>query len=137
VIAARRVAGRALNNADLSLDRLAAEGPPPSVLEPHMTLGTMTRRLVATLSAFGTARHVADPGASAAALAAIGADAGQFLRAAAAALRTGEPPPAYQRHDAAVAALPELLAARVARIDLQLSIIAEAAARTLAIAAPA
>jgi len=137
VIAARRVAGRALNNADLSLDRLAAEGPPPSVLEPHMTLGTMTRRLVATLSAFGTARHVADPGESAAALAAIGADAGQFLRAAAAALRTGVPPPTYQRHDAAAAALPELLAARVARIDLQLSIIAEAAARTLAIAAPA
>lgn len=132
VIEARRRAGRALNNADLSLDRLAAEGPPPEVLESHMALATMTRRLAATLSAFGTARHVADPSASAAALAAIGDDAERFLRAAATALRRGSPPPAYARHEAVAAALPELLAARISRIDLQLSIIADAAARTVA-----
>jgi len=132
VIEARRRAGRALNNADLSLDRLAAEGPPPEVLESHMTLATMTRRLVATLSAFGTARHVADPSASADELTAIGDDAERFLHVAANALRSGSPPPGYQRHEAAAAALPELLAARVNRIDLQLSIIADAAARAVA-----
>lgn len=146
VIAARRRAGRALNNADLSLDRLAAEGPPATVLEPHMTLATMTRRLAATLSALGTARHVSDPtgpstmanpGDPAAILAAIGADAEAYVRGAASALRTATPPPAYQRHDAIATALPALLAARVARIDLQLSIIAEAATRTVAITRPA
>jgi len=132
VIEARRRAGRALNNADLSLDRLAAEGPPPEILESHMALATMTRRLAATLSAFGTARHVVDPGAAATELAAIGDDADRFLHAAAGALRSGSPPPAYQRHEAAAAALPELLAARINRIDLQLSIIADAATRTAA-----
>lgn len=135
VIDARRRAGRALNNADLSLDRLVAEAPPASVLEPHMTLATMTRRLAATLSAFGTARHVADPGAEAAAVVvAIGKDAEAVLRAAAQAVRGGSAPPTYQRHDAQAAALPPLIAARVARIDLQLSIISEAAARTVAVA---
>ncbi len=134
VIDARRRAGRALNHADLSLDRLVAEAPPAPVLEPHMTLATMTRRLAATLSAFGTARHVADPGDSAV-LAAIGRDAEAYLRGAAAALRDGTRPPAYQRHDAITAELPALITARVARIDLQLSIIAEAAARTAALGA--
>jgi uncharacterized membrane protein YccC len=132
VIAARRHAGRALNNADLSLDRLAAEGPPAAVLEPHMTLATMTRRLAATLSAFGTARHIADPSESSAVVTAIGGDAEGYLRGAASALRSGAPPAVYQRHDVG-AAVPELLAARIARIDLQLSIIAEAVARTAAV----
>jgi uncharacterized membrane protein YccC len=131
VIAARRRAGRALNNADLSLDRLAAEGPPAEVLESYMTLATMTRRLAATLSAFATARHVADPGETAGALAATGTEVERFLHGAAEALRSATPPPAYQRRDAAPGA-PELLAARLARIDLQLAIIAEAAARTAA-----
>jgi uncharacterized membrane protein YccC len=134
VIGARRAAGRVFNNADLSLDRLVAEGAPPAILEPHMTLATMTRRLAATLSAFATARHVADPSRSVATVAAIGADAEQFLRAAAAALRTGGSPPVYRRHDEA-SAIPDLLAARIARIDLQLSIIAESVARTVAVAA--
>jgi uncharacterized membrane protein YccC len=134
VIAARRTAGRAFNNADLSLDRMVAEGAPGAVLEPHMTLATMARRLAATLSAFGTARHVSDPGESSAILVAIGGDAERCLRGAAEALRTGVPLPPYQRHDGAAAALPMLLAARVARIDLQLSIIADAAARTIAVA---
>jgi uncharacterized membrane protein YccC len=129
VIAARRRAGRALNNADLSLDRLAAEGPPPEVLESHMTLATMTRRLAATLSAFATARHVAGPGAAAGALAATGAEVERSLRGVAEALRSSTPPPAYQRREA-IPGVPELLAARFARIDLQLAIIAEAAART-------
>lgn len=132
VIEARRRAGRALNHADLSLDRLAAEGPPPSLLEAHMAVGTMTRRLAASLSAFATARHVIDPDASISVLAAIGADAERFLQAAAQSLRDSSPPPTYQRHEAIAAALPELLAARIARIDLQLSIIAEAVARTVA-----
>jgi uncharacterized membrane protein YccC len=137
VIEARRRAGRAFNHADMSLDRLAAEGAPAGVLEPHMAVATMTRRLAATLSAFGTARHVADPGESAAALAAIGGDAERFLQSAAAALRAGGGAPGYQRHEAAAAALPALLAARVARIDLQLSIIAEAVGRTLTSPPPA
>jgi uncharacterized membrane protein YccC len=137
VIAARRRAGRALNNADLSLDRLIAEGPPAAILEPQMTLATMTRRLAATLSAFGTARHISDPSASAAILTRIGADAERYLHGAAEALRAGASPPAYERHDAVAATLPALLAARVARIDLQLSIIAEAVARTIAVAQPA
>src|SRR6185295_4565030 len=98
--------------------------------------GTMTRRLAATLAAFGTARHVADPGEATAVLAAIGSDAESFLRATAEALRRDASPPAYQRHEAAAVALPALLAARITRIDLQLSIIAEAAARTAA-SAPA
>jgi uncharacterized membrane protein YccC len=130
VIAARRRAGRALNHADLSLDRFAAEGPPPEVLEAHMTLATMTRRLAATLSAFATARHVAEPGDPAGALAATGAEVERFLRGAAEALRSATPPPAYQRRDA-IPEAPELLAARLGRIDLQLAIIAEAAARTV------
>ncbi|HEX3481392.1 MAG TPA: FUSC family protein [Kofleriaceae bacterium] len=132
VIAARRRAGRALNNADLSLDRLAAEGPPPQVLESHMALATMTRRLAATLSAFATARHVADPGDAAGALAATGADVERSLRGLAEVVR-GErstpAPPSYQRREPPPG-VPELLAARLARIDLQLAIIAEAAART-------
>jgi hypothetical protein len=66
----------------------------------------------------------------------IGGDAVAYLRGAAEALRSGSVPPAYQRHDLGAAALPELLAARIARIDLQLSIIAEAVARTSAAAAP-
>jgi len=136
VIAARRRAGRALNNADLSLDRMAAEGPPPAVLETYMTLATMTRRLSSTLSAFATARHVADPSqastaAAAAVLTAIGGDAKSFLRQAAEALRAGTPPPTYQRHDAATASLPPLLAARMSRIDRQLSILSEAVTRTV------
>jgi uncharacterized membrane protein YccC len=135
VIDARRRAGRALNNADLSLDRLVAEAPPPAVLEPHMTLATMTRRLAATLSAFGTARHVADPGEAAAVLQAIGRDAEAVLHGAAVALREGTTPPVYQRHELQTAGLPPLMAARVGRIDLQLSIIAEAAARTAAVLA--
>jgi hypothetical protein len=111
-----------------------------------MTLATMTRRLAATLSALGTARHVSDPtGPSdmadstdpAAVLAALGADAEAYLHGAASAIRTATPPPAYQRHDAIATALPALLAARAARIDLQLSIIADAAARTVAITRPA
>jgi hypothetical protein len=130
VIDARRRAGRALNNADLSLDRLAAEGPPPAVFESHMTLATMTRRLAATLGAFATARHVADPGDSSAVLTAIGAGAEHFLHAAAQSLRDGGPVPAYVRREAS-ARLPALLAARLARIDLQLSIIAEAIARVV------
>jgi uncharacterized membrane protein YccC len=132
VIAARRRTGRALNHADLSLDRLAAEAPLPGLFEAHMAVATMTRRLTATLSAFATARHVIDPDASISVLAAIGADAERFLQAAAQALRDTTPPPTYQRHEAIAAALPELLAARIARIDLQLSIIAEAVARTVA-----
>lgn len=136
VIAARRRAGRALNHADLSLDRLAAEAPSSSVLESHMTLATMTRRLAATLSAFATARHIADPGAAGAVLAALGGDAEAYLHHAARALRAGEPAPPYQRHTGLAAVLPDLLAARVIRIDLQLSIIAEAVARTAAIAIP-
>ncbi|MEO7735660.1 MAG: hypothetical protein ABIY55_32195, partial [Kofleriaceae bacterium] len=137
VIDARRRAGRALNNADLSLDRLVAEAPPAPILEPHMTLATMTRRLAATLSAFGTARHVSDPGDAATTLAAIGSDAETYLRGAAVALRDGTPPPIYTRHDVLAANLPALIAARVTRIDLQVSIIAEAAARTVAITQPA
>jgi uncharacterized membrane protein YccC len=133
VISARRRAGRAFNNADLSLDRLIAEHPAAAVLEPRMALATMTRRLAATLSAFGTARHVSDPGESAAILGAIGGDAETYLRSAATAIRTGGSAPAYQRHDAATAVLPTLLAARVARIDLQMSIIAEAVARSVAV----
>jgi len=132
VIAARRSAGRAFNHADLSLDRLAAEGPPAAILEPHMTIATMVRRLSTTLSAFATARHVADPGASTAVLTAIGGDAEGYLHGAAEALRDATPPPAYRRHDGAAEALPALLAARVARIDLQLSIIAEAVTRAAA-----
>jgi hypothetical protein len=97
-----------------------------------MTLATMTRRLAATLSAFGTARHVSDPRESIAILTAIGADAETYLRSAAGALRTTTPAPAYHRHDAIAAALPALLAARVSRIDLQLSIIADAATRSVA-----
>ena len=135
VIDARRRAGRAINNADLSLDRLVAEAPPPAVLEPHMTLATMTRRLAATVSAFGTARHIADPGEATASLRAIGGDAEAVLRGAARALRDGTPAPAYTRHDAQAAGLPALIAVRVARIDLQLSIIAEAASRTVAVLA--
>jgi uncharacterized membrane protein YccC len=139
VIAARRSAGRAFNNADLSLDRLVAEGVPAAVLEPQMALATLARRLAATLSAFGTARHVSDPGDSAAILTAIGDDAERCLRGVAEALRThggagpeNSPLQPYQRHDVAVQALPALLAARVTRIDLQLSIIVDAAARTIA-----
>ena len=137
VIDARRRAGRALNNADLSLDRLVAEAPPAPILEPHMTLATMTRRLAATLSAFGTARHVSDPGEAMAIVAAIGNDAEAYLRAAAMALRDGTPPPPYKRRDALASGLPALIAARVARIELQVSIIAEAVARTVAISQPA
>jgi uncharacterized membrane protein YccC len=134
VIAARRSAGRAFNNADLSLDRLVAEGAPSTVLEPQMTLATLARRLAATLSAFGTARHVSDPGDAAAILTAIGDDAERCLRGVAEALRSGTALQPYQRHDAAVQTLPTLLAARVTRIDLQLSIIVDAAARTIAVA---
>jgi uncharacterized membrane protein YccC len=133
VIAARRVAGRAFNHADLSLDRLVAEGPPANVLEPQMTLATMSRRLAATLSAFGTARHVSDPRESTAILVAIGGDAERYLHSAAAALRTQAPLTPYPRHDAVAEKLPALLAARVARVDLQLSIIGDAAARTIAV----
>ncbi|HSS02083.1 MAG TPA: FUSC family protein [Kofleriaceae bacterium] len=133
VIAARRVAGRAFNNADLSLDRLVAEGPPATVLEPQMTLATMSRRLAATLSAFGTARHVSDPRESTAILVAIGGDAERYLHSAADALRTQAPLAPYARHDAVAEKLPPLLAARVARVDLQLSIISDAAARTIAV----
>lgn len=132
VIAARRLAGRAFNNADVSLDRVVAEGAPAAVLEPQMTLATMARRLAATLSAFGTSRHVSDPAGSTAILTAIGDDAERYLHEAAAALRATTPLPPYQRHDVAVEALPTLLAARVARVDLQLSIIGDAAARTVA-----
>jgi len=140
VIAARRRAGRALNNADLSIDRLVAERPPPDVLEAHMTLATMTRRLSATLSAFATARHVIDAGgpgavkASNETVTAIGRDAAAFLHGVASAIRTGGTGPVYQRHDAAVAALPPLLAARMLRIDTQLSILGEAVARRQAAA---
>jgi hypothetical protein len=100
-----------------------------------MTLATMTRRLAATLSAFATARHVADVREAAAALTAIGAGADHFLRAAAQALRDGGPVPAYVRRETS-AQLPTLLAVRVARIDLQLSIISEAVARVVAGARP-
>jgi uncharacterized membrane protein YccC len=131
VIAARRRAGRALNHADLSLERLVAEGPPPQVLEPVMAVATITRRLAATLSAFGTARHVADPGDGAAALVATGGEVERSLRGVAEALRQGAPPPAYQRREPP-AGVPELLAARLARVDFQLAILAEAAARTVA-----
>jgi uncharacterized membrane protein YccC len=142
VISARRRAGRALNNADLSLDRLVAEGTPATVLETYMTLATMTRRLSATLSAFATARHVAGPGepprpaaaepaAVTALLTAIGGDTESYLRDAAIALRTGAPPPSYHRHDVAAAPLPALLAARLARIDRQMSILSEAVVRTV------
>ena len=65
-------------------------------------------------------------------LAAVGADAERCLHAVARALRIGAPPPAYQRHEAIADAVPRLLAARLARIDFQLSILAEAAARTVA-----
>jgi len=99
-----------------------------------MTLATMARRLAATLSAFGTARHVSDPRESAATLTAIGDDAERCLRGAAQALRDASPLAPYQRHDTAAATLPTLLAARVTRIDLQLSIIADAAARAIAAA---
>jgi uncharacterized membrane protein YccC len=141
VITARRAAGRALNNADLSLDRLAAEGPPPAVLETHMTLATMTRRLSATLSALASARHVGDPAppgsgpaarASTEIVTAIGRDAERFLHDAAEALRDGAPAPSYHGHDAVVANLPPLLAARMSRIDRQMSILSEAVARKLA-----
>ncbi|HET9620320.1 MAG TPA: FUSC family protein, partial [Kofleriaceae bacterium] len=132
---ARRAAGRAFNHADLSLDRLVAEGPPPKLLEPQMAVVTMIRRLTASLSAFASARTASDPDAATPVLGAIRRDAETFLHAAAAALRDdGAPaPPAYQRHDALVGALPPLLAARVLRVDLQLSIIAEAVSRTLAV----
>jgi uncharacterized membrane protein YccC len=141
VISARRRAGRALNNADLSLDRLVAEGPPPALLETYMTLATMTRRLSSTLSAFATARHVTDPSqssevatskASTAILIAIGSDAENFLHDAAATLRDGTPLSPYKRHDAAAASLPTLLAARMARIDRQIAILSEAVGRTVA-----
>jgi hypothetical protein len=75
-------------------------------------------------------------------LTAIGVDAERCLRGAADALRTsggagpGNPRDPllqpYQRHDGAAQALPMLLAARVTRIDLQLSIISDAAARAIA-----
>ncbi|HMG55899.1 MAG TPA: FUSC family protein [Kofleriaceae bacterium] len=134
VVEARRRAGRAFNHAELSLDRLVAEGAPAAAVEPRMTLITMTRRLAATLSAFGTARHVADPSEAGTVVAAIGVDIERFLTGAAAALRGDGPVPSYPRHGAAAAALPGLLAARIARVDLQASIIAEAVARTAAVA---
>ena len=141
VISARRRVGRALNNADLSVDRLVAEGPPPAVLETYMTLATMTRRLSSTLSAFATARHVTDPSqssevatskASTATLIEIGSDAENFLHDAAATLRDGTPLSPYKRHDAAAASLPTLLAARMGRIDRQIAILSEAVGRTVA-----
>ena len=133
-IAARRVAGRAFNHADLSLDRLIAEGPPPGVLEPQMAVVTMTRRLAASLSAFASAREATDPDAASTVLTAIATDAETYLHAAATALRDDHArtaPPAYHRHDGLVGVLPPLLAARVLRIDLQLSIIAEAVSRSV------
>jgi uncharacterized membrane protein YccC len=136
-IAARRLAGRALNHADLSLDRLVAEGPAPGVLEPQMAVVTMTRRLTAGVSAFASAREAGDPDAATSVLTAIATDAETYLHAAATALRDDHATaaPAYQRHDSAVGALPPLLAARVLRVDLQLSIIAEAVNRTVKIRA--
>ncbi|HEY0191048.1 MAG TPA: FUSC family protein, partial [Kofleriaceae bacterium] len=131
IIAARRAAGRAFNHADLSLDRLVAEGPPPGVIEPRMAVITMTRRLAASLSAFGSARHVSDLGSGGPSLEAIATDAEAYLRAAATALRDRAAAPVYARHAALAEQLPALLAARVTRIDLQLSIIAEAVTRTL------
>src|SRR4029079_17969365 len=97
--------------------------------ERRMTLATMARRLAATLSAFGTSRHVSDPRESTAILTAIGGDAERYLRESAAALRDASPWLPSQRHDAVAETLPMLLAARVARVDLQLSIIGDAAAR--------
>ncbi len=137
LVQARRRAGRALNHADLSLDRLAAEATPAGVLESHMTVAALTRRLAATLSAFATARHVAGPGEATIVVVSIGTDAERFLRAAAQALRDGTKPPAYQRHDALDAVLPPLLAARLTRIDLELSSLGEAVARTVASASAA
>jgi len=137
LVQARRRAGRALNHADLSLDRLAAEGTPAGVLESHMAVAALTRRLAATLSAFATARHVADPGEATIVVVSIGTDAERFLRAAAHALRDGTRPPTYQRHDALHAVLPPLLATRLGRIDLQLSSLGEAVARTVASASAA
>jgi hypothetical protein len=103
----------------------------------------MTRRLSSTLSALATARHIDEPaistapsepllsGAPTESLSAIGGDVEAYLRKAAQALRTGTPLAAYHRHDAAMGALPALLAARMARTDRQLAILGEAVARNV------
>ena len=146
VIASRRRMGRALNHADLSLDRLAAEGPAfaalwrsaspqaaPEQLEPQLAVIAMTRRLASTVSAFGTSRHVADAAPANSSvdelIAQRGVDAEAFLRATARALGDGTSAPAYTRHDDLAVQLPALFATRLARVELQLSIIAEAAGR--------
>lgn len=123
----RRALGLALNNAEVALERVVAERAKTELLEPRMTLMTFTRRLAAAISAFGSARAVVAYGPHTAELSAFASSVRERLNELAGAVRAGAVPRSRQRVDPRVD--DALIAARLERIELQLSVLADAASR--------
>ncbi|HEY4244644.1 MAG TPA: FUSC family protein [Kofleriaceae bacterium] len=119
----RRTLGVSLNNADAALDRVVAERPATDALEARLTLLLFTRRFTAALTALGASRLPADP-----ALADFGPSLAVRLRSIASAVRAQLRPPLPDAPATRTLSDP-LATARVARIELQLAILSEAAAR--------
>lgn len=127
IVSARRTAGLALNNAELSLDRIIAEGATPDAIEPRMALLQFTRRLVAATGALASLRRVVETRQHGPALTEVGAELESALIEIAQSLRRGHPP--ADRAAPAITIDEPAIAARLQRIELQIRILREAATR--------
>lgn len=127
VLHARRQLELELNNVDQVLERVFAEGLPKALFEPRMTLVAFTRRLASAINVFGTTRTVVPYGPHLEEIMAFVQSVRLRLRRLAAAVRAGVRPDLPPRSDVPIA--DAVIAARCERIEYQLSVLAEAAAR--------
>ena len=127
VIATRRTFGLAVNNAETALDRAVADRSPAELIEPRMTMVTMTRRLGGAINVYGSTRNVVEVARHQPALAAFSSAIRTQLATLIGALRSGQPPPPWRPE------VPEFtdatIAARRLRIERYMVLVGEAVTR--------
>lgn len=127
VVERRRAFGLALNNAETSLERIIAERQPTDIVEPRMSMVSLTRRLGAAINVFGTTRTVVAINPHRAAVTAFQSAIRARVAELIGALRAGQAPEPW-RHT-----VPEIgdvtLMARRVRIERYLGLLGEAVTR--------
>ncbi len=130
VIATRRAFGLAINNAETALERVVAERAPAEIVEPRMTMVSLTRRLGSAINVFGTTRTVVEIQPYQPAVSAFSSGTRARLAELIGALRSGQPPGAWQP------AGPEIgdvtVMARRVRVERYLVLLGEAVTRATA-----
>ena len=124
---ARRDLELAISNVNQVLDRVFAENLPQRLVEPRMTLVAFTQRLSSAINVFATTRGVISYGPHLDDIVAFCLSVQARLTQLAAAVRSGQRPELPPRSELEIQE--PLIAARLERLEYQLSVLAEAASR--------